>query len=289
MTGAAVLAHKIEGPEEDAAEPLLLLNGGLMTYAAWEPLSMRLRRHHRLILCDLRGQLLSPGEAPAELEGNVADLTALLDHLGIDTVHVLGASYGGEIAVLMAALAPERVRSLVAVTVADHADEEMQQVSAEWRELLDAATDAESRERFHRRLAETVYSAPFFERYGEELLARAAEVAAMPESWWRDLVGIFDAVGSFDVRRHLADIRCPTLVVIAGNDRLMPTRRSLALAAAIAGAETRMHEISGHGLVAEDPRWLAKVSIDFLARHASAQQDPAAAPNPTPGSPSTAP
>ena len=286
MSGDPVLAHEVRGPDGgptgDAAEPLLLLNGGLMTWAAWEPLSTGLAKRYRLILCDLRGQLMSPGDPPAELEGNVSDLTALLDHLEIESTHVLGASYGGEIGLLMAALAPERVRSLVGVTVADYADEQMKRVSGEWRQLLAAAVDPESRGAFHRRLIESVYSEGFLAKHGEELAARAAQVAALPDVWWQGVRGIFDAVDCLDVRRHLAAIRCPTLVVIAGADQLMPAGRSLALAAAVAGAETRMHETSGHALVAEDPRWLAQVSLDFLARHAVSESGRAVAPDPTP-------
>ncbi len=278
MTTTGLLAHKVEGPRDGGTgEPLLLLNGGLMTYAAWQPLSTRLERHHRLILCDLRGQLLSPGDVPAELEGNLADLTALLDHLEIESTHVLGASYGGEIAVLLAALAPDRVRSLVAVTAADYADEQMRRVSDEWRALLAAATDEESRGRFHERLVAGVYSDGFRRRFGEQLAARRSQVAAMPESWWSGVRGIFEAVAPVDLRPHLGAVRAPTLVVVAAHDGMIPTERSLALAAAIPGAETRIHETSGHALVAEDPAWLAEVSLDFLARHALGPKGRAAA------------
>jgi pimeloyl-ACP methyl ester carboxylesterase len=273
VTTGDLLAHRVEGE----GEPLLLLNGGLMTYAAWEPLSARLRRRHRLVLCDLRGQLLSPGLAPSDLTGNVADLTALLDHLGIEAVHVLGASYGGEIALLLAALAPRRVRSLVAVTVADYADETMRADSEAWRELLAAAADKENRGRFYEHLVESVYSDAFRERFGKELAARRSQVAAMPDDWWRSLQSIFEAVASLDLRPHLGAIRCPAMIVSAASDRLMPSGRSLALAAAIAGAETNIHESSGHALVAEDPAWLARVSLDFLARHALDRQGRAAA------------
>ena len=280
MTTGGLLAHEVRGPEDGTGEPLLILNGGLMTYAAWEPLSTRLERHHELILCDLRGQLLSPGEVPAELEGNLADLTALLDHLGVDSTHVLGASYGGLIGVLLAALEPERVRSLIAVTVADHSDEEMRSENHLWRRLLTSATDEESRGRFHERLVEGVYSEGFKARVGKALAARRAEVAAMPESWWEGLRGVFDAVAPVDLRPHLADVRAPTLVVIAADDRMIPAERSMAVAAGIAGAETRIHQTSGHALVAEDPAWLAEASLDFLARHANSPEGRAAAAKP---------
>lgn len=274
MSAGELLAHRVEGE----GEPLLLLNGGMMTYAAWEPLARRLGPGRRLIRCDLRGQLLSPGAAPAALEDNVADLTALLDHLEVDSTHVLGASYGGEIGLLLAALAPERVRSLVAVTVADHADEAMARDGERWRRLLGAAVDAESRERFYHRLLEAVYSDGFRERFGAELAARARQVAALPDGWWDNLVTIFDAVATLDLRPRLGAVRCPTLVVVAGDDRLIPARRSHDLAAAVAGAETRVHETSGHALVAEDPRWLARVALEFLDRQAGGPGAAGAAP-----------
>ncbi len=266
MSGDGLLAHRVEGE----GEPLLLLNGGLMTYAAWQPVADRLRRHHRLVLCDLRGQLLSPGPAPRELADNVADLTALLDRLGIGSAHVLGTSYGGSVALLLAALAPERVRSLVAVTVADHSDPVMRRRGEELRALLAAATDVPGRRRFHEHLSTLVYSAAYQERSADELAARRTQVAALPGAWFAQLDGILSAVATLDLRPHLAAIRAPTLVVVAGEDRLIPAERSLALAAAIAGAETRIHETSGHALVAEDPAWLAGVSLEFLARHARA-------------------
>ena len=167
---------------------------------------------------------------------------------------------------LLAALAPERVRSLVAVTVADHADETMRRGNGELARLLAAATDAESRGRFHERLVEEVYSDGFRQRFGER-------------------------AGGARGRRSR---RCPTLVA-ATSRRLRrrraarpappPRRHSLPdpgrrrrrrpgdappsarwpLAAAIAGAETRMHETSGHALVAEDPRLAGRVALDFSA------------------------
>ena len=71
-----------------------------------------------------------------------------------------------------------------------------------------------------------------------------------------------------DLRPHLDRIRCPTLVVIAGQDTVIPPQRSLDLAAAIDTAEIEIHRTSGHALVAEDPAWLAAVCSDFLRRQA---------------------
>lgn len=263
MTTIEILAHKVEGD----GEPVLLLNGGLMTYAAWEPVSAPLAKSHRLVLNDLRGQLLSPGKAPAALAENVGDLTDLLDHLGIESAHVLGTSYGGEIGLFFAALRPERVRSLIAVTVSDYATEPIWQGVEDLRLLVEEALAGGDKGRLHDRVVEEVYSDAFREKYADELAARRQQVAALPDIWFEGLEGIMAATEDLDVRPYLSAIRCPTLVVIAAGDRVIPPERSRALAAAIDGAEVRTHETSGHALVAEDSSWLTEVCLEFLQKH----------------------
>lgn len=265
MMNSEILAHRLEGE----GEPLLILNGGLMTYAAWQPVSSQLAGGYRLVLNDLRGQLLSPGKAPPNLVENVGDLEALLDHLGIESTHVLGTSYGGEIGLFFAALRPERVRSLIAVTVADYATESIWLGVEDLRLLVEEALAGGDKGRLHDRVVEEVYSAEYRSKNAEELAKRREQVASLPESWFEGLMGILAATENLDVRPYLPAIRCPTLIVIAGEDQVFPRERSKALAAAIHGAEVRIHETSGHALVAEEPLWLAEASLEFLARHKS--------------------
>lgn len=265
MTVAGVLAHRVEGD----GEPLLILNGGLMTYAAWGPVSARLADRHRLILNDLRGQMLSPGVAPSALAENVDDLTALLDHLEIESVHVLGTSYGGEVALFLAALQPERVRSLIAVTVMDYATDAIWRGVEDLRLLVEEALAGGDRGRLHDRVVEEVYSASYRAEHAQELAARRTQVASLPDVWFQGLEGIMVAMENLDARPYLGAIRCPTLVVVAAEDEVIPPERSFALASAIDGAETRVHETSGHALVAEDPHWLADACLEFLQRHST--------------------
>ena len=77
-------------------EPLLLLNGGMMSISAWDAVVRRSaaalpRRPLRLP----RPAPLARARRTRDLDGHVDDVVALLDALGIARVHVVGTSFGG--------------------------------------------------------------------------------------------------------------------------------------------------------------------------------------------------
>jgi pimeloyl-ACP methyl ester carboxylesterase len=73
---------------------------------------------YRVVRYDLRGFGQSP---PVEGEfSHYRDLMAVLDHLRIDSAHLVGCSMGGEAALDFALAAPERARSLVVVCSLPH-------------------------------------------------------------------------------------------------------------------------------------------------------------------------
>jgi 3-oxoadipate enol-lactonase len=96
-------------------EPLVLVHGA-MTRDLLTPLASELVKSHgyRVIHYGRRGHggRGLPGEA-ADVAGQVPDVIAILDALGIDRAHVAGHSFGAYITLDLALRAPERVRSAV--------------------------------------------------------------------------------------------------------------------------------------------------------------------------------
>jgi pimeloyl-ACP methyl ester carboxylesterase len=94
---------------------LLLIHGHPFDRTMWQPqLTPIASRGWRLVVPDLRGYGASPGSGEkTPLEVFARDLLALLDHLGIDRAVVAGLSMGGQIAMEICRLAPERVRGIV--------------------------------------------------------------------------------------------------------------------------------------------------------------------------------
>jgi pimeloyl-ACP methyl ester carboxylesterase len=80
--------------------------------AVWDAVAASVAFTHTCIVPDLRGHGGSdPGDSYL-VEDYVADVRAVLDHFGADRVHLVGASIGGPVGVMLAALEPDRVATL---------------------------------------------------------------------------------------------------------------------------------------------------------------------------------
>jgi 3-oxoadipate enol-lactonase len=257
----ATLTHRLEGE----GPPVVLLNGGMMTFASWTPVTEHLRVRYRVLSLDLRGQWLSAGDPPSDFGGHVADLAALLDEIGWGAAHWVGASFGAMVGIEFAARWPARALSLIAITAMDRETPEFRRQNDALAEILVAIEHGEegARERFHDGLVRGVYSENWRRSNGDAIAARRAQFSQVPLAWFVALRKYLDALEGFDLTASLARVACPSLVIAAAGDQVMDERRSRALAAALS-AEILIHPTAGHGLVIEDPDWLAGVCLRFL-------------------------
>jgi pimeloyl-ACP methyl ester carboxylesterase len=114
MERAQVNGVELEYEVRGEGEPVVLLHGGLLadenTPLAREP---TLTDRYKVINYHRRGFAGSTKTGkPTWIDDQVADCRALLDHLGVDKLHVVGHSLGGVIGIQLALDEPERVVSL---------------------------------------------------------------------------------------------------------------------------------------------------------------------------------
>jgi pimeloyl-ACP methyl ester carboxylesterase len=109
---------RVEG--DPAGEPIVLLHGFPQHAGAWDAVWPALvDAGHRVVVPDQRGY--SPGARPPDRRGYsatelAADVVALLDDLGLASAHLVGHDWGGGVAWGLASAAPDRVRTLTAVS-----------------------------------------------------------------------------------------------------------------------------------------------------------------------------
>jgi pimeloyl-ACP methyl ester carboxylesterase len=264
MSGA-ILAHKVEGE----GPALLLLNGGMMSLSAWEPIARRFAARHRVIRCDFRGQLLSPGAPRASMEEHADDVAALLESLAVGPVDVVAASYGAYAGLLLAARHPGRVGSVVAATVTDVAragDAGLGEMGARLATAVRAAPRGGDRTEVYDAIVQLAYTPEWQAAHAEELALRRGQVGFLPEAWFTGLEGLLTALEKVDLRSALAKISCPVLVIAAERDAAMPLERTKAVADGIPAAHFVVVPGAGHALVVEREDEFVLLVERFLAR-----------------------
>ncbi|HEX9162103.1 MAG TPA: alpha/beta fold hydrolase [Thermoanaerobaculia bacterium] len=242
-------------------ETAVLLNGIMMTTESWALQLRALTPKYRCIVHDFRGQLRSPVASSEgwNIELHADDLAALLDHIGVDRVHVIGTSYGGEVGMIFAYTYPERAKSLVVIASTSATDEAMRA----------SATAGMTTARLHRdRLfdgaARAFYSPEFLRDHPEVLEQGRARLASAGDAFFRGYANLCDAFSALDITANLRAIRCPTLVIAAEKDTLKPVDCSRMIEQEIEGAQLVVIPGSGHAVFMEKPDEVNRAITSFL-------------------------
>jgi len=246
--------HEVAG----SGEPLVLLNGVMMTTQSWVFQTRALSERFTCVLHDFRGQLRTPFSGPSDMRDHVRDLAALLDRLGIDQAHFVGTSYGGEVAMLFALAHPRRVRSLSLIACVSHVEPPLREAVSLWR-------DTALRE------PETLYdvSAPY--NFSPEILTPSfveqgrARLRSYPPAFFTGFAALCDAFLALDVTHRLPEIEAPTLVIAGERDILKPPHSSEIIAAGIPGARLEIVGGAPHALAIERHQDVNALLLDFLS------------------------
>jgi proline iminopeptidase len=244
---------------EGGRTPLVCLHGGPgSTHNYFRPLE-RLADERPVVLYDQLG--CGRSDRPQlewSLDVFTEELEALREHLGLEQVHLLGTSWGGMLALEHALARPESVRSLVlSSTLACAAD-----WVVEVKRLRDATGIADDEE------AVIEVERRHFFRGGEEPLelARMREeksTAVYEAMWGPNEWTMTGALGGWDVRARLGELKMPTLILRGAYD-LSTAAIAKTLADGIPHAREVVFAESSHTPVLEETERYLRALREFL-------------------------
>ena len=201
-----------------------------------------------------------PPNLPAVLAGDLssasytlsdmaADAVGLLDCLGIEKAHVVGASMGGQIAQTVAIEHPDRVRSLTSM-MSSTGNKQVGQPSPEVLRNLFSSPPATTRDEVIQRMvrAARIVGSPGYPSDENEMAVRAGRAYDRcydPVGTARQAVA---TVASGDRTERLRHLKAPTLVIHGLADQMCNVSGGRSTADAIPGAELVLIEGMGHDL-----------------------------------------
>ena len=243
--------------------PVLLVQGLGGEKNSWNLQRAALALRHRTIAFDNRGAGRSDKpDGKYNLEEMADDAIAVLDAAGIENAHVVGLSMGGAISQIIALKHPNRVRSLTLVATAcrNHA----------WREelLQSWATTAE-----------TEGMAAVGKEAARWMIGPRSFRRVLPALGWMGPLQLFNPANAFvsqvkailstddgALNTELANIVCPTMVVVGNQDVLTPRGDAEEIASLIPTAELVVISGGAHGLHIEHASTFNRILLEFLGR-----------------------
>jgi pimeloyl-ACP methyl ester carboxylesterase len=185
-------------------KPLVLLHGGLGAIEMFGPVLPELADHHQVIGVDLQGHGRTADiDRPLSLHFMADDIAALIKHIGLSSVDVMGYSLGAGVAVQLAARHPELVEKLVIISAVARRDAFHPEILAQQGYVNASA-------------AEMMKQTPMYQLY--------ASLAPRVE----DFPKLLDKIGAlmsedYDFSKDISGITSPTLVVAGDSDISRPS------------------------------------------------------------------
>jgi valacyclovir hydrolase len=227
-------------------EPLLLMGGWMQVIADLAPLAAALAADHTVYRVDLPGygRSVPPFRTfPDDFyHRDAAIMAGFLDALDLTGFHIMGFSDGGETALLLSILRPERCRSVIA-----------------WGAVGAFSAD----------LGQYVrqYIAPMKVDDAIRIKHPGQNVDDWPRQWAQAFCEMIEAGGDVSLSRA-AEIRCPLLLMLGDQDNLNPVvdGQRFVEAASYAGSPARVFKVfadTGHGIHEERPDQFIATMRDF--------------------------
>ena len=250
-----------------SATPVLMIQGLGADKHGWDMQRFVLAARYRVIALDNRGAGRSDKPfGHYSLEQMADDAIAVLDQVGVEQAHVVGASMGGAISQIVALKYPERVRSLTLACTACRNHPWRRELLTEWATAAsEQGMGSMTREaarwvigpRSFRRLV------PAFGWLGPLALGRTSHA----------FVAQVRAILATDetMAERLDEITVPALVMVGNQDILTPRGDSEEIAERLPNAELVVISGAAHGFMVEHATTFNRVLLGFLDRVTSEQ------------------
>lgn len=260
----AQLSYEVKG----VGEPVVLIHGFSLDKRLWDDHFNALAASYQVIRYDWRGHGQSSGiTAPFKPE---EELSALLNFLHIDKVHLVGYSMGGAIATTFALAYPTRVKSLVLIDALVPDAPVTSELLPRLVGYIDTATATGLTDGLQQWLTDPLF-APASAK--PALRTRLAEMVMQGQTRLAEGAAFMNLQNiqlDGPIHARLAEINVPTLVMVGAKDLQEFQTMAADLSQGLKNAQSLVIDGAGHLSPMEKPAQVTKALQDFLSEVAVA-------------------
>ena len=264
VNGTTLFYEVLGNPE--GKETIAFLNGVMASTSSWMMLTPIFEKlGFKIILHDFKGQLKSgKPEGPYTFDEHCAEAKALFEHLGVEKLHLVGTSYGGEAAMKFAIFYPEMVKTITVIDSVSECDPVVEGLVLGWKILCDTGDGV----KFFNAMMPSIYGPDFIGKNKEMLAGRAQALKDNPNNYLEGQKILYDTFAN-DVYMtdRLCEIKCPALIVCGDQDFLKPIKFSKIIADNIPNSEFIILPGCGHVSIFEKPNELQSMISGFVLKH----------------------
>ncbi|UUX34977.1 alpha/beta fold hydrolase [Fundicoccus culcitae] len=241
--------------------PLLVLNGLMMTTNSWTFMVETLSERYQLILVDMLDQGQSAAATDDYTQADQVELIkAFLDFLTLETVNIMGISYGSEVAIQFTVKYGSYVNKLFLSNACPNTNDWLKDIGRSWIEAMQSPLN------FYLSTIPIIYSPAFYNnnqawfKKRQELLLGVFSQPGYLERMKR----LITSAESYDSRSELHKITQPTYILGASHDLITPLDQQRELYEAIENAQFSVIQSCGHASMYEKPQEFLGALIGFL-------------------------
>jgi len=249
--------------ENSVKGTIVFLNGVMASVSSWIYQSNALKEMgYKIILHDFLGQLKSDKFIGLySFEKHAQDVNELLDSLNEEQVHLIGTSYGGEVAMKYAMMYPRKVKTMIVINSVSELDDSLIKGVKSW---IDLAKTYDG-EQFFKGMMYSIYGKTYLKNNAELLEKRAKAMNNIPNSYFDGQIALYKTfIEDVTMTEELHKITCPSLIVCGEEDTLKPVKFSKIINDNLKHSRLEIIPDCAHVTIFEKPDELNKLIIDFL-------------------------
>lgn len=232
-------------------EVIILLNGIMMSTASWQGYIEALSKNNKLILVDFIDQGQSEKvDYQYTQDLHVETLKGLFDYLEVKKVHMVGISYGGEVAMKFTLKYQDYLSSLILANTTSYTNHNLKDVGKSW---INAAETYDG-SNFFKTTIPVIYSPEFYEENIEWLRKREEMFTNIfTKEWYDAFVRLTISAEDLNITDELYKINVPTLIMGSDEDVVTPLKYQKVIHEKIKDSRFVIFNNSGHASMYEKP------------------------------------